>query len=80
MSEKPTAKLSSVYIFANGMCACFDANGQQMPELQGEWNTVRDSVIKADSEGTAEYYCQEWRGEGSRITRERALKIGAHDD
>ena len=41
-NEKP--KLKHVLIFANGMVACCDTNGQQISELQGPWHEVKTAI------------------------------------
>lgn len=43
MSKTP---IKHIYIFANGMCAVFDTNGQQIPELQGKYEDLKGMIKK----------------------------------
>lgn len=39
-------KINKVYVFTNGMCMVFDKDGEQIPEYQGRWEEVSDSILK----------------------------------
>ncbi len=57
MTEKTIeVKVSSVYIFPNGMVAVFDSKGEQVPELQGEWTEKAKQIYAvSDADTTISY-------------------------
>lgn len=62
MTQKDSTKeilIKSVFVFPNGMCAVCNQDGQQIPELQGEWNEVKRLVFEAASKQDAPI---EWYG------------------
>lgn len=44
MSEKNKPRLRAVIIFSNGMVACTDTRGQQIPELQGPIDEMKAAI------------------------------------
>ena len=47
-----TAVLKTVCTWDNGLTIVFDAAGQQVPELQGRIDELRDAILAAANEGT----------------------------
>ena len=52
MNDKP--KIKHVYVFQNGMAIVFDTKGQQMPELQGPYQEVKERIESALRESSHE--------------------------
>ncbi len=46
--DKPAAKPKSIFLFKNGMVACCDQHGQQIPEMQGPFWVAFPVICKAD--------------------------------
>jgi hypothetical protein len=53
-------KPTNVYVFDNGMVACFDKNGQQIPELQGRWDEKKGAITSSSDRG-CNYEFQSWK-------------------
>ena len=55
-------RIHSVFVFGNGMCAVTDWDGKQVPELQGEWDEVKEVVRAAvlHQGNTAALYGANW--------------------
>lgn len=47
--RKHERQLAKVHIYLNGMVACFNHKGEQMPELQGEWESCKQEISRRDS-------------------------------
>ena len=45
-------KVKAVFVFPNGNVAVTDEDGQQIAELQGMYNDVREKILAAADEGT----------------------------
>lgn len=57
--------IAQVMVFPNGMCAVFDAEGQQISFYQGYWREKRVSILKY-YDGVVQHF----------ITAERCRELG----
>lgn len=64
----PTIK--SVYRFTNGMVACFDADGEQIPMYQGRYSEHEAAIHKA-CDSSVEFHLMNWNTKSDRkVSRE----------
>jgi len=41
-----TQTITTVILWTNGMVACFNERGEQMPEYQGHYGEVKDKILQ----------------------------------
>jgi len=44
--------VKSVYLFTSGMVIVFNEKGEQIPELQGRLDTVKEKILEASDQNT----------------------------
>lgn len=60
MTRQYKHRTTAVYVFRNGMVACFDQNGQQMPFFQGRKEEAMPKIKRrlARQKGIVEWFYQ----------------------
>ncbi len=63
---KIKSRIKAVYVWQNGQVMVFDQWGKQMPDYQGPFEEVRDSIVR-DADEYTEYYGGSWKKEIHRV-------------
>lgn len=73
--QEESKELKTVRIFLNGMVGCFNGKGEQMPELQGEWNSLKSRILYRFDSESVKYFYGEFGGQQVEIPKDAAKQL-----
>ena len=62
--------IDTVYKWSNGMVMVFDAKGEQIPEYQGNYEDVKDAILR-DAPSDALFYHAAWAPDQNCVPRDK---------